>query len=186
VELHRTATLGSIDIETVAGLQVTSIPRTIVDLARMLTPHHLCNVMHRAGYRDRLSIADVVAAAGRSKRSSRVLARALELHLAGSSGTRSFSEDRVLAQLVLVFMEPLVNTVVETIDGPLEVDFRWEPAKVIFELDPPHHLRLASVAADTRKTALLQAAGYQVFRCDLRGLATTMWELRAPLYQLLR
>ena len=51
VEVHRVRTLDPRDVTTHNGIPVTTVHRTLVDLADDLTPHQLANVIHEAAYR---------------------------------------------------------------------------------------------------------------------------------------
>ena len=91
-------TLDPRDVTTHNGIPVTTVHRTLVDLADDLTPHQLANVIHEAAYRGRFVEAAVRDAMGRvfGRRKLHVLERAIELHHAGSAGTKSAGEDAFL------------------------------------------------------------------------------------------
>ena len=122
IELHYTRRLAPLDVVVYRGIPVTTVARTLVDLSEVFTAYQLAYVMHQAAFHKRFSVSATRAAMARAngRRGLRVLARALELHLGGSAGTRSALEDAFLA-LVQDLPEPLVNTACE---GE-EVDFRW-------------------------------------------------------------
>jgi len=87
-----------------------------------------------------------------------VLARAIDLYLAGSAGTRSDLEDRFL-ELVRGFPSPLVN--MEYLG--YEVDFRWPERKLVVEVDG-NHTRPRDKRSDAARDRVLRAAGYTVVR----------------------
>ena len=128
VEIDRVRCLDPRDVTTHKGVPVTTVHRTLVDLADDLTPHQLANVIHEAAYRGRFveaAVRDSMArVSGRHK--LHVLERAIELHHAGSAGTKSAGED---AFLTLGFPEPLVNT---DLYG-FEVDFHWPERRLVVE-----------------------------------------------------
>ena len=76
---------------------MTTVHRTLVDLADDLTPHQLANVIHEAAYRGRFVEAAVRDSMARvfGRRKLHVLERAIELHHAGSAGTKSARRGRV-------------------------------------------------------------------------------------------
>ena len=126
-----------------------------MDLADDLTPHQLANVIHQAAYRGRFVEAAVLDSmarvAGRHK--LHVLERAIELHHAGSAGTKIGGED---AFLTLGYPEPLVTT---DLHG-FEVDFHWPEHRLVVEVDGRGH----SGRHDTGRDRVLHANGYSVLR----------------------
>jgi hypothetical protein len=161
VILHSYRHLDPLDVVIYRGIPVTTVARMLVDLSDVLTAHQLAYVMHEAAFHKRFSVSATRAAMARAngRRGLAVLAKALELHLSGSAGTRSGLEDAFLA-LVAELPEPLVNTACE---GE-EVDFRWPDRDVIVEVDGRGHRRRGQRSSDARRDAKLTAAGYTVLR----------------------
>jgi very-short-patch-repair endonuclease len=87
------------------------------------------------------------------------LERAIEMHLAGSVGTRSELEDEFMR---LVRSARLPQPVINTRVFGVEVDFRWGGFCV--EVDGPGHLRRASRDQDAANQAILRAHGLTVVR----------------------
>jgi hypothetical protein len=142
---------------------VTTVPRTLVDLSDVLTPHQLANVIHEAAFRNLFDEGAVHAAIDRAngRHNLHVLARALALNRAGSAGTRSELEDRFLALTSKSGLpEPLVNTHIEE----LEVDFHWPQLSLVVEVDGPGHTRPRSQREDRERDASLRAAGHTIVR----------------------
>ena len=159
VRVHRYRSLDPRDVTTHKGIPVTTVHRTQVDLTDVLTPHQLANVIHQAAYHGRYiepATRDSMARAN-GRHNLHVLDRAIELHNAGSAGTRSGAED---AFLRLDLPEPLVNT---DLHG-FEVDFHWPGLKLAVEIDGPHHGRPHDRGADARQDRALHAAGYTTLR----------------------
>ena len=151
------------DVTVRAGIPVTTVPRTLVDLSDVLTAHQLANVIHEAAFRklfdQRAVRASMIRANGRHNLD--VLETALALNAAGSAGTRSELEDRFLALTSKSGLpEPLVNTQVEDI----EVDFHWPRLKLIVEVDGPGHTRPRAQRQDRERDTRLRAAGHTVLR----------------------
>ena len=155
VEVHRVRGLDPRDVTTHRGIPVTTVHRTLVDLADDLTPHQLANVIHEAAYRGRFVEAAVRDSMGRvfGRRKLGVLERAIELHHAGSAGTKSAGED---AFLTLGYPEPLVTT---DLHG-YEVDFHWPEHRLVVEIDGGGH----SARHDAGRDRVLHANGYSVLR----------------------
>ena len=155
VEVHRVRALDPRDVTTHNGIPVTTVHRTLVDLADDLTPHQLANVIHEAAYRGRFVEAAVRDSMNRvsGRRKLHVLERAIELHHAGSAGTKSAGED---AFLTLDYPEPHVNT---DLHG-FEVDFHWPEHQLVVEIDGGGH----SPRHDAGRDRVLHANGYSVLR----------------------
>jgi hypothetical protein len=159
IVIHHCRSLDPRDVTTHRGIPVTTVPRLLLDLADDHTPWQVANVMHGAAYRKVLNICAVRQMLERAngRRGVVVVGRALELHLAGSAGTRSTLEDTFLA-LVAGLPEPFVNMGCE---GE-EVDVRW--GNLVVEVDGPGHLRPAVKRDDARRDRKLREAGYTVLR----------------------
>jgi hypothetical protein len=163
VRVHRCRHLEAQDVTRRADIPVTTASRTLVDLSDVLTPHQLANVIHEAAFRKLFDERAVRAAMTRAngRHNLHVLAKALELHAAGSAGTRSELEDRFLTLTSNAGLpEPRVNTAVEEI----EVDFHWPQLNLIVEVDGPGHTRPRTKREDAQRDACLRAAGHTVHR----------------------
>ena len=151
------------DVTVRAGIPTTTVPRTLVDLSDLLTPHQLANVIHEAAFRKLFDERAVRAAMTRAngRHNLHVLEQALALNAAGSAGTRSDLEDRFLALTSKSGLpEPLVNTKVQGI----EVDFHWPGLDLVVEVDGPGHTRPRTKREDDERDGRLRAAGLTVRR----------------------
>jgi hypothetical protein len=159
--VHECYELDPRDVTVHRGIPVTTVPRTLLDLGDDHTVWQVTNVMHEAAFRKRLDIAAIRRTLARSngRRGVAVVERAIQLHLAGSAGTKSTLEDAFLA-LVADLPEPLVNMELEG----LEVDCQWPEHRLVVEVDGPGHLRPAIKREDARRDRLLVAAGHTVLR----------------------
>ena len=163
VRVHTYRSLDRRDVTVRDGIPVTTVPRTLVDLSDVLTAHQLANVIHEAAFRKLFDERAVRAAIHRAngRHNLHVLEKALELHAAGSAGTKSDLEDRFLALASKSGLpEPLVNTKVQDI----EVDFHWPHEDLIVEVDGPGHSRPRTEREDEHRDASLRAAGHTVVR----------------------
>jgi very-short-patch-repair endonuclease len=153
--IHRARRLDPRDVTTHQGLPITTVPRTLVDLAQTLTPHQLANVIHEAAFRNRFDDRNTRQAMARAKgRDLTNLHAALRAHAAGSAGTKSALEDAFLARTTGA---PLVNT-------KIEVDFYWPDRNLVVEIDGPGHERPRTRNEDAARDAALNAAGIEVVR----------------------
>jgi hypothetical protein len=160
------------------GLPVTTVTRTLLDLALILDAHRLERLCHRA---EELRLGVDPVAPGR--RGARRLREALAtVRPAAPDITRSELEERFLALVARNGLpRPLVNA---RVDGR-EVDFFWPAAGVIVETDgAATHLTARAFEADRARDAELGAAGYRVIRftwrqiCDRpRWVARTLGEI---------
>jgi hypothetical protein len=167
------------------GIPVTTVPRTLIDLSDVLTPHQLANVIHEAAYRKLFDERAVRAAIQRAngRHNLDVLDKALALNAAGSAGTRSELEDRFLALTSKSDLpEPLVNTRVQDI----EVDFHWPDKNLVIEVDGPGHTRPRTKRDDQDRDARLRAAGHTVLRILDQEIDQQPEELAAGLRSRLR
>ena len=147
------------DVTMVDRIPITRVARMLVDLTDVLTAHQLAYVIHQAAFFNLFDLKATRAAMARGNgRRVSVLARAIELHLSGSAGTRSKGEDDFLAHFT--HDEPVVNTHLLN----EEVDFHWPDRRLIVEIDGVNHDRTPTQRDDARRDAKLQAAGYTVLR----------------------
>jgi hypothetical protein len=164
VDVHRCRHLDPRDLTTYKGIPVTTVHRTIVDLADVVQiPHELTAVIREADFKGwfvEAAIRDVMARVT-GRHNLGVVDRAIELYRAGSAGIRSRSE---LAFFLLArnagFPEPLVN--VQAFG--FERDFHWPELKLAVEIDGPGHTRALTRADDRSRDESLRAAGYTVLR----------------------
>ncbi|MBC7644469.1 MAG: DUF559 domain-containing protein [Thermoleophilia bacterium] len=165
---RQTCTLVAADIVWRDWLPFTTVPRSLVDLADVLSVYQLTHLMHQADYRNRFDLDATLRCAERNRTRAgyATLLRALEKQAAGSAGTRSKLEDRFLA-LVLSggVIEPWVNMHISVPgDRSFEVDFQWSEQRLVVEVDGSGHRRLRTRLEDADRDVLLRAAGYRVLR----------------------
>jgi hypothetical protein len=144
------------------GLRVTTVARTLIDLATVLTPHQLERVCHRSAF---LRILDTTGI----DTPPRALRAALStLEHGEPQMTRSELEERFLSLIAqLDLPTPLVNG---RIQGH-EVDFHWPRHRLIVEVDgAAAHLTSTAFEEDRRRDAELQVAGWRVVRFTWRQL----------------
>ena len=144
------------------GLPVTTVARTLRDIAWMLPYAQLRRALAEADYRGLLVPREVERVLGRGRRGAAALRLALDAHLPDLAATLSVLEERFLAlcetsQIPL----PEVNA---TVQG-LMVDALWRGERVIVELDGhAAHSRPFAVVRDRQRELALRAAGHLVLR----------------------
>lgn len=158
LDVHHCRHLDPRDVTTCRGIPITTIPRTLVDLADTMTPHQLAWVIHEAAFRNRFNEGATRRALERAngRRGVKRVERAIELHLSGSAGTRSQAEDDFLATL------PDAELV--RVNTKIEVDVLYPEDGKIIEIDGRGHDRPPTKREDAQRDARLTRAGYAVSR----------------------
>ena len=171
------------------AIPLTTVPRTLFDLAAVVPRHRLRRAVNEAEYlrlRDPLSLPEMLDRYPR-RRGVRALRSILAERGLGAYRTRSELEDRFLE---LVRREglpkPSVNALVEVPGGVIEVDCLWRAARLIVELDGrgAHDTAPAFERDRTRDRDLL-VAGWRVVRVTWRQLHERPARLSADLRGLL-
>ena len=164
--MHRSRALTPADRDSVDGIPVTSVARTLLDLAGVVTPLQLVRVVDRA---ERLDLFDLTAV-------EQVLLRANGRRGAGTlreaiatwrpRTTRSELEDRFLDLVQLAHLpSPRTNVLVQGANYVHEVDAYWPSHDLVVELDSfAFHRTRRDLERDAAKEADLELAGYRVVR----------------------
>lgn len=170
IALHRVRDLCPDDVVRRDGIPVTTVARTLLDLAEVLQPRQLERVFEEA---EQLRILDVRAVRQLCRRSPgrrglRPLAALLARDHLASEDTRSELERRFIDLCRSAGLpRPAVNAVI----AGFEVDAVWPSARVVVELDGfRFHRTRAAFERDRVRDAALQLAGYRVLRVTHRRL----------------
>jgi Protein of unknown function (DUF559)/Transcriptional regulator, AbiEi antitoxin len=168
--VHRTVCLPENEVTRCEGIPVTSVTRTLLDLAEVIPRRALERAMDEA---ERLRVFDEralreVLESHPGRRGSPLIAAVLEDHAVGSTLTRSELEERFLALCEDAGIEgPEVNAKV----GRYEVDFLWPEKRLIVETDGEQsHRTRAAFERDRARDARLTAMGYRVMRFTHRQI----------------
>lgn len=154
-------------VRVVRGIPTCSLAWTCIDLGSALSPHQLAAVVHEASFQDPSAVRDIEAllAERGPLRGVRTIRTALRLHSEGSAGTRSRSEDRLLAALIHARCAPdAVNVRGATGLPGVECDFVWFRSRVVVEIDGPGHDRPGARASDRAVDLELESHGWLVLR----------------------
>jgi hypothetical protein len=172
IDAHRDGSLSVRDRALVDGIPCTSLARTLLDLAGVISLKELKYAIRRA---EELKIFDLVAleeviARSKGRRGLTRLKRALA----------EFDErdGRTRRQLERLFLElcrradlptPEVNAPLAPSGVPIEADFLWREARLVVETDgrATHGTRRA-FEEDRRRDQRLKLAGFDVIRCTWR------------------
>ncbi|HEX6697457.1 MAG TPA: type IV toxin-antitoxin system AbiEi family antitoxin domain-containing protein [Solirubrobacteraceae bacterium] len=166
IRLHRSRSLDAQDTTHHEGIPITTVSRTLLDLAATARPSELERALAQA---ERLQLYDHRAtertiAANNGHRGTRVLAQATTRT---PKWTRNEWEAEFLALIRKAGLpEPEVNQAFHAEDhGRCEPDYHWPEHRVIVETDGfKTHGTRAAFRADRAKDAALTAAGHRVLR----------------------
>jgi very-short-patch-repair endonuclease/predicted transcriptional regulator of viral defense system len=145
------------------GIPITSVARTILDLAARTNQDGLTYLIEEADRKDRLDLAALDRAIGRRPRVAGVVAlRAVLATYRGPADTRSHLERgfrKLIANAGLP--EPQFNVLV----AGLTVDVYWPQWRLVVELDSGlYHDTPRAFETDRIRDAILQKAGVRVLR----------------------
>ena len=161
VTVHRCPTLQDSETTTRTHIPVTTVARTLLDLAAH-HPRRLERAVERAEQERLFDLHEVEAVLERHRGQpgTRRLARAIADHRPGPL-YRSDLERRFHA---LCDRHGLPRPVVNTTLRGYEVDFLWPEHGLVVEIDGPHHATRSRLAADHERDAVLLTEGFQTLR----------------------
>jgi very-short-patch-repair endonuclease len=166
IRVHQAGEIWEDDIAERDGIPVTSPARTILDLASVLSEHHLKRALAKAEVEGRLTHAQLRRQLERHPRAKgrRTLERVLD---AGASRTRSALEAEVA--------ELTGATRINRIVAGHEVDLYFPDRSLIVEVDSErfHAASPTQLLLDAEKDGRLRASGMEVMRVRQRDPATT-------------
>lgn len=174
VDYHSVDELRWDERQEAGGLLVTSVLQTCLDLGRVLDQWQLAHVLWEAEFRYGLDLDELERRneQRRGRRGCAVVRAALALRRAGSAGTRSASEDYLLAGIIRARLPiPDVCNPNATELSAFEFDLVWRAHRVVVELDgTTGHRRAGRVQRDRSQTEALERAGYVVLRITTEAL----------------
>jgi very-short-patch-repair endonuclease len=164
--VHRARTLMADEVTEREGIPVTTVARTLYDLARRGASQDLERAFAQAIGRGLVTRAEILTLLARHAGARRL--RALVEGEAEVSLTRSEAENLFLALIRKAQLQrPRVN---DTVNGYV-VDFFWPAERFAVEVDGyAHHASATMFESDRRRDAVLAAAGVHVIRVTWRQL----------------
>jgi very-short-patch-repair endonuclease len=171
ITVHATRSLDAADVTERDGIPCTSIARTLLDLAGVVTRRVLDRAIEQSlilRLYDGASV-DAVLERANGRRGAGVLRRALA-HLADDPATVRSELERRFVELVrdAGLPAPAVNTLV----ADHEVDFCWPAHRLVVETDGrATHDTPYAFERDRRRDLDLEQAGWHVLRVSWRQLA---------------
>jgi predicted transcriptional regulator of viral defense system len=172
IRLHRSRSLDAQDTTNHQGIPITTVHRTLLDIAAQVPDHHLERALaqtERLQLYDHTAITDTIARAN-GHRGTKRLASAIRSDPGWTRGElearmRTLARDHGLPR-------PLSNHSLDAPDHPgLEADFYFPTHRLVVETDGwEDHKTRHAFEADRAKDAALTAAGYTVMRFTWRQL----------------
>ena len=167
IVFHR-ATLSPDELTSVRGIGVTTVARTLLDLASLLPRQRLETALREAEYRGLTDLVPVSVLVERhaGARGVRSLRELIESSALGDDRTESELEDRFSAFVDARRLPEPRRNVALTADGkPIRADCVWSPQRLIVELDGRSaHSRRSAFESDRARDRALQVAGWRVVR----------------------
>jgi predicted transcriptional regulator of viral defense system len=166
IRVHRSGRLAAEEVTVRDGIPVTTVARTLLDLADVLDRQALRRAITEAEYRGRFDLTSLTAVVRSNPgRRSRTLMEAIE---GSSHRTRSPLEDRFLALLGRWDVEEPESGV--WIEG-YELDFLWRRVGLVVELDGvAAHATREAVRRDRKRDRVLWRAGLRTMRLTAEDL----------------
>jgi hypothetical protein len=177
------------EVTVLRAIPVTTVPRTLLDLATVLDKRKVERAIEEADRRrldDPLSLIDLVERYP-GRRGTGVIRAILKESRIGSTFTRSELEERFLAFLeVHSLPSPELNPAIEMNGSWIEADCVWRRQRVIAELDGhANHRTAVAFERDRARDRSLQADGWSVVRITWRQLDREPDRIAADLRRLL-
>jgi len=177
------------EITCLAAIPVTTVPRTLLDLATVLDHRGVERAMNEAevkSYTDPLSLPALLARYPR-RRGTAAIRDILTAAGLGSTLTRSELEERFLRFVARAGLpRPELNVPIALRGVFVEADCVWRRSRLIAELDGRAvHGTAAAFEHDRARDRALNAAGWRVIRITWRQLGGEARELAEDLGALL-
>src|SRR4051812_27592550 len=181
--------LPAVEIRYLAAIPVTSVPRTLLDLAAVLDHRGIERAIYEAEVQRRTDALSLPALLGRHPRrhGAAAIRAILGAGGVGTTLTRSEPEERFLRFLAQRGLpRPELNAQIALRGGFVEADCVWRRARLIAELDGRAvHGTAAAFERDRARDRALNAAGWRVVRITWRQLSEVPRELAADIGALL-
>lgn len=169
IRVHR-AVLPADEITTHEGIPITTVPRTLFDLAAVIPMRELERAINEAEVLrlwDELSLDHLLQRYPRHK-GNRTLRAALDRRRKGATVTKSELEEMFIELIDRAGIpRPEINSIVEG----FEVDGVWRDARLVVELDGRGaHGTAAAFERDRERDRRLQVAGWRPVRITYRQM----------------
>ena len=191
VLVHCSTSLTDADATVVDGIPVTSVHRTLFDVAELVTQRQLERAFDQAEILEALDLNAINDQLARNptRPGAKKVRKLLAEHYIGSTATWSENEEALLEiTRGLGLPDPETNKFIVLDDGgpPIRVDFVWSDQRVILEADSDKwHRSRQRFEIDRERDQRLTAAGWKVIRTTWRQMKRRPDDLSAVLLKLL-
>ena len=169
IRLHRSRTVHPDDRAEVDGIPITSVARTIVDLAGVLDDRRLVAVVNEAEVQKVFDLAEIEAVLRR--RAGGVGPKRLRRVLANYQEPPGYTVSEAEALLHSICERSALPRGRRVVVGPYELDFYWPDARLAVEVDGrAFHATRRAFQEDRERDRVLAAQGIQVARVTWRDL----------------
>jgi hypothetical protein len=172
IDLRRTRRLAAEDVTVLRGIPITTVGRTLLDLAGFAGARLVQRAVHEAEVMGLLDVEAVLATVERNpgRRGTRMLQAALGIS-APDPGNGEFATRFLSLCLDYGLPAPKLGVHVDGGDRLYEVDVLFEAERVIVELDGRQvHGTARNFQTDRRRDSVLAAHDYQTLRYTWRRL----------------
>jgi very-short-patch-repair endonuclease len=172
--VHRSGDLPSHELTIERGIPTTTLPRTLLDLAAVVPPHHLRRAVERAEQAELFDLRAILrlldAHPGRPGRRP-LMTLLADFRDHGDAVTRS---DLEAIMLQICIDQELPRPQVNRYDGIRESDFRWPDHRLIVEVDSWtfHGRTRRAFEGDRARDRALLREGWRVARFTDRQIVT--------------
>jgi len=191
VAVHRSTTLTEADVTITSNIPVTSVHRTLFDLAEVVSQRELERAFDQADILDALDLVKINDQLARNptRPAARKIRRLLATHYIGSTPTENDFEEALLALTrSLGLPDPRPQFYIDPGDGgpAIRADFAWPDLRIVVETDGRKtHGTAQAFESDRRRDQRLTAAGWTVIRTTWLQLKHRPDELKPVLLKLL-
>ena len=191
IKVHRSTTLTATDVTVESNIPCTTVSRTLLDLAEVVTPRQLERAFDQAEILEVLDLRTLKdqLARNRTRAGARAVRRVLDDHYIGRTPTANENEEALLTiTRPLGIPDPECNAFVVLDDGgpPIKADFVWRDQRVVVEADSRKwHTSRQRLEQDRLRDQRLVAAGWTIIRTTWRQMTRRPDELRPLLVRLL-
>jgi hypothetical protein len=191
VRVHCSTTLTDKDITVENNIPCTTVARTLLDLAEVVTPRQLERSFDQAEIAQVLDLGAIQDQLDRNptRAGAKAVRHVLETHYIGRTPTANENEEALLTiTRPLGIPDPECNAFVILDDGgpPIKADFVWREQRVIVEADSRKwHTSSQRYEQDRLRDQRLTAAGWKVIRTTWKQMTRRPHELRPLLLKLL-
>jgi hypothetical protein len=191
VKVHCSTTLSDKDVTVVKDIPCTSVARTLLDLAELVTARQLERAFDQAEIAEVLDLKAIEDQLTRNptRPGAKAVRNVLETHYIGRTPTWSENEEALLAiTRALGIPDPECNAFVVLPDGgpAIRADFVWRDRRVIVEADSrTWHTSRQRFEQDRVRDQRLTAAGWTIIRTTWKQMTRRPHELRPLLIKLL-